>query len=104
MWINAARFDEDKKLVTLESGYIFSFSNYEGFSYRLLAIQLLIDDNFNYILQMSVAEHEDNTKNISDFFQEKGKLPERIFDYLEILLDSDLKSLKRKYSFCDFDI
>jgi hypothetical protein len=31
-------------------------------------------------------------------------LPEKIFDYLEILLDADLKSLKRRYSYSNFDI
>ena len=104
MWINPARFDKDQKKIILNSDYIFSFSKYDGFSYRLLTIQLLIDYDFNYILQMSVFEHENKTKNISNEFQEKGKLPEKIFDYLEILLDSDLKSLKQKYSFWDYDI
>lgn len=104
MWIYSKRFDKDKKLVTLNSGYIFSFSKYEGFSYRLLAIEFLIDDDFNYLLQMSVAEHEDRAKNNSDLFQEKGRVPEKILDYLEILLDSDFKSLKQNYNFSDYDI
>ncbi|WP_278495481.1 hypothetical protein [Chryseobacterium arthrosphaerae] len=103
-WIYSKRFDKDKKLVTLNSGYIFSFSKYEGFSYRLLAIEFLIDDDFNYLLQMSVAEHEDKAKNNSDQFQEKGRVPEKILDYLEILLDSDFKSLKQNYNFSDYDI
>ncbi|WP_278379511.1 hypothetical protein [Chryseobacterium arthrosphaerae] len=103
-WIYSKRFDKDKKLVTLNSGYIFSFSKYEGFSYRLLAIEFLIDDDFNYLLQMSVAEHEDKAKNNSDLFQEKGRVPEKILDYLEILLDSDFKSLKQNYNFSDYDI
>lgn len=53
---------------------------------------------------MSVAEHEDRAKNNSDLFQEKGRVPEKILDYLEILLDSDFKSLKQNYNFSDYDI
>ncbi|HCN52054.1 MAG TPA: hypothetical protein DIT10_23735 [Chryseobacterium sp.] len=104
MWTHSARFDKKEGKIILNNDYAFSFSTYEGFSYKLLYTELLIDNDFNYILQMSVFEHENKTKDFPKMFQEKGKLPEKIFDYLEILLDADLKSLKRRYSYSNFDI
>lgn len=102
MWIYSRKFDEDKNRVTLNSDYIFSFLHRDGFNERLLLAELLIDDNFDYWLQMQGFQHEKITKNKSDFFLEKGDLPERILDYIERLIDSDIKSLKNHYDFITF--
>lgn len=91
-------------MVTLNGGYIFSYSKYDGFCERLLAAELLVDQNFNFILQMSAFEHEKITKNDSGFFQESGELSGKIFEYFEKLIDLDVKGLKQKYDHITFDI
>lgn len=104
MWIYTKRFDEDKNRVTLNSDYIFSYSKYDGFCERLLAAELLIDHDFNFIFQMSAFEHEKITKNNSNFFQERGELSGKIFDYFEKLIDLDVKGLRQDYNYITFDI
>ncbi|MGU3373590.1 hypothetical protein [Chryseobacterium sp. M5A1_1a] len=91
-------------MVTLNSGYIFSYSKFDGFCERLLAAELLVDQNFNFILQMRAFEHEKITKNGSNFFQESGELSGKIFDYFEQLIDLDVKSLKQNYDHITFVI
>lgn len=104
MWIYSKRLDEDKNMVTLNSDYIFSYSKYDGFCERLLAAELLVDYDFNFIFQMKAFEHEKLTHNNSDFFLERGELSGKIFEYFEKLLYSDVKGLKQNYHYITFDI
>lgn len=58
-------------MVTLNSDYIFLYSKYDGFCERLLAAELLIDHDFNFIFQMSAFEHEKIKTNNADFLNIK---------------------------------
>lgn len=98
------KFNEKLNKIILDEKYLFSFSSFDGFTERLLGAELLVDYDYNYELELSAFNHEKKTKNNSNSIIEKGKLPNKILQYLEDLLLSDYLSLKSNYDFETFDI
>lgn len=92
------KYRDEKGHLVLSDDYIMSYNYHDGFTSRLLSIDLLIDKNF----ELSIFHDCIELGNLycMDGFQFKQivhEIPLEIFSFLEKLISSEVLSLKDSY-------
>ena len=93
------KYNNELKTILLDEQYLFAYSKSDGFSHRLLGAELVVDYDYNYVLELNAFNHEQITKNESNVFIEKGILKGLMLKHIEKLLSSDFNSLKQLYDY-----
>lgn len=90
------RFDHNLKKIILDDNYAFAFSHFDGFSERLLHVELTIDWGYNHVLEVSYFDRK--YRDLPPY-REEGVLPPEIRTFFDQLIESDFLSLKDTYDY-----
>lgn len=100
------RFDE-KGYFILDESYFMSYSHHDGFTERLLSIDLLIDKNFELNLFhqcFKLGSHYAKSDDDFHFKKTVNEIPYEIFSFLENIMTPDAIDLKDNYDFEGFQM
>lgn len=82
--------------------YIMAYSHFDGFTARLLGIDLLIDKNFKLtVFHHSFMLGSQHRKSEDDFYfiKKVEPIPDVLFSFLERIIENDVSQLNKQYDF-----
>lgn len=93
------KYSDELKTILLDEQYLLAYSQFDGFSHRLLRAEFVVDYDYNYVLELKAFNHKRITNNESDVYIEKGILKGLELKHIEKLLSSDFNSLRQLYDY-----
>jgi hypothetical protein len=91
------RFDPEKQKLVLKEDYLFVFGKFDGFTYRLLNVDFIVDHDYNYIMIINSSDRPYSYTQDTFHLKIEGKVTNHLQNKIKQLLHMNLPNLKEFY-------